>query len=471
MILKPPDNQYAKIAFFFAVAIAYAVAASSLGQISGAYFDSEQYIHYGWNLLESGQYGATIGRPDMNREPAYAAYLAGLLWTLKLFGANLSVQSLLKPDHLFFVKGLQALTLFLCAGFTAFRAQLPVRLQWPFFLLAILSPSCISIVREIYSEALAVPLALLLLGCVSLSFKTKTRIPSFAAGLFFGLMVLTKSYLYFASFLFLSIAAISLLPRLRIPRTAVLLFLCMGLSGFAAQKAWDFRNLRVFGENASEARLSIALAGKVARLHEAEWPKDLAPALAASLGTNFCDGIFGPDRCSRFDYRGCDVIGLQNLLKYKEQYVTNRAADSALKKDMFSLWMRRPATQLFGSGLELLRMFFFEAVMDSGTFPDVLRLPARIWHLAGSLIFWAFILTSFTRHRRHWSLMDLQERSLALGCALVIAYHAFSMAQITNVVRYVFPILPLLYYFVADGIAVLLERNQIWTIKPANRKS
>ena len=124
--------------------------------------------------------------------------------------------------------------------------------------------------------------------------------------------------------------------------------------------------------------------------------------------------------------------------------------------------------QLLGNGLELLRMFFFEAVLDSTTFPKPMQGFLRAWHILGSGLFWIFILASWTHF---WLQKDSSgaERSIFLLCAGFIAYHAATMSQITNVVRYVFPILPFLYYFVADGISTALERVSAWRTKRKNR--
>ena len=113
-------------------------------------------------------------------------------------------------------------------------------------------------------------------------------------------------------------------------------------------------------------------------------------------------------------------------------------------------------------------MFFFEAVLDPTTFPKPMQGFLRAWHILGSGLFWIFILASWTQF---WLQKDSSgaERSIFLLCAGFIAYHAATMSQITNVVRYVFPILPFLYYFVADGISTALERISAWRAKRKNR--
>lgn len=466
------------IPLFLLAGLAYAWLVTSLGEVSAAYFDSLQYLQYGRNLLEQGIYGFQSGEPDMNREPGYGVFLAGLLWLVKSLGLVRDLAAAAEPANVIWLKTIQAYVLFLSAAACAFLGAFPARVRKPFFLVVILSPTCIGAVREIYSEALAIPLSLLLLCFVSRALSSGGVLFPALAGALFGAMVLTKSYFHFASYVFLlafiffrgrqiyewAARRVALRPLLRFP--VPLLLFCLFLGGFLSQQAWSLRNARLFGANASEARLSIALAGKVARLDRARWGKDLGPAIAASLGTNFCDKLYNPERCSLFDYRGCDVIGNEVRLDYENRLPTKTEADSSLKRDMVKLWFARPFTQLFGSGLELLRMFFFEAVLDAGTLPSLLQVPARAWHIVGSLAFWCLILVSFTRHRRHWGRLPQVERQLALFCLALLAYHAAMMAQITNVVRYVFPILPFLYYFTADGIAVFIERKRAWTYRP-----
>lgn len=443
---------------FISAGMLYALVVTSAGEVSGAYFDSLQYLQYGKNLLLHGVYGYQAGVADMNREPGYGTYLGALM--------------LLVGYDTFWIKALQAFTLFVCAGTCAAWGGLPRRLRKPFFFLAILSPTCIGAAREIYSEALAIPLSLLFLLAVSRSLSRSSYVSAAFSGVLFAALVLTKSYFYYASFLFLLLGTLASVPRIKFfsslgnPRLLVFLLIAIGAGGIFAQQAWNLRNRSVFGENASEARLAIALAGKVARLDRADWPRDLLPSVAGSLGTNFCDKLYGESRCALFDYRGCDVIGNQFKVQFEQSHPTKIAAEAALKREMLQLWFRRPVTQLYGSGLELLRMFFFEAVLDAGTLPWLLQVPARAWHILGSLLFWSLILISFTRHRRHWARLGANERALALLGLLLIAYHAATMAQITNVVRYVFPILPFLYYFTADGIALLIERNGAWTVRP-----
>jgi hypothetical protein len=311
-------------------------------------------------------------------------------------------------------------------------------------------------VREIYSEALSIPLSFLLLHFSARSIGRRSAIPAVAAGAVFGLCVLTKSYLFYASFGFLAAAAAFAWRR---DVALAALFFALAAGGITAQKAWNHRNERLYGVNVSEPRLGIAIAGKVARLDRAKWPRDLPVALAASVGTNFCDARYGGARCALFDYRGCDVIGNEEVVKRRRLYRPASLTDRDVKRDMARLYLERPFTQIFGSLLEIERMAFFEAFLDAGTLPGPLHPPARAWHVVGSLLFWAAILVSWGRLRRA---PPGEERAVTYFCAALLLYHAAAMSQITNVVRYVFPVLPFLYYFTADGIATLIERRGFW---------
>ncbi|MGZ3655811.1 MAG: hypothetical protein ACXVCS_09655 [Bdellovibrionota bacterium] len=440
-----------KIALFLFLGLLYAYAVTALGRTSEVFFDSRQYFDYARNLVETGVYGLEAGKPDMSREPAYGFYLAALFSTVRAVGLSPSIAALLEPARIFWVKALQALVLFLCAGLCAFRGEIPDRARKPLFFLLILSPTVIGANRELFSEALAIPLATLLLFFLSrvLAGRSKWNL----LGVFFSqaALVFTKSYLYYLSF-----PALLWTVRRRI-NPVFFAALALGLGGLTAQKIWDARNHARFGENTDNTRLSIALAGKVARIDRVHWHTDWPVAIAGALGTNFCDSRYGEQRCKLFDYRGCDEIG--NAINYglRIKLGAQFLADQAVKHDMAQLFLQRPITQVSGSGLELLRMFFFESVLDSGTLPGFLQTPARAWHIVGSLLLWALIGLSFRdifRHRRNYT--------LALACGAILVYHAGTMSQITNVVRYVFPVLPFLYFFAADGIGLLLEKR--WKI-------
>lgn len=450
----------ARWALFLLLGVTYAFAVTSLGKSAGVFFDSQQYVSYGRNWLATGVYGDTPGVPDMNREPGYGTFLAGVFFLVKQTGLVGDLAAIAEPGNIFWARLAQAFLLFSCAGFCAFGGGLPARLRRPFFLLAILSPTLVGAAREIYSEALAIPLSFLLLGCVSRALARGSKGAGAGVAIAQALLVLTKSYLYPLSLALLPFTAVAAWRRQY--RFAWLVALPLALGGITAQKAWDARNRALFGDGGNEARKSIAIAGKIARIDHASWRQDLPVALAASVGTNFCDARFGAERCQFFDYRGCDVIGNEILNDYRARYGNGRETDRKIQGDMIALALRRPFSQITGSLLELFRMALFEAVQDATSLPKALQNAARAWHVVGSFGGWVLILVScatFWRRRRGW---EPGEAPLFAFCAILVLYHAVTMSQITNVVRYVFPILPFLYYFVADGISVTLERISAW---------
>jgi hypothetical protein len=448
-----------KTALFLLLGLVYAYAVISLGHASAVYYDARQYFDYAKNLLETGTYGLVPGQPDIHREPGYGVYLAALLAAVKGAGFAPSLEAISSPEKIFWVKLLQAYVLFLSAALCAFHGALPERVRRPFFFLVVLSPTFVGAMREIYSEALAIPLSLLFLFFFSRAIALPGWGNRFGTALAWAAQVLAKSVLYYSCYAFLLLAAALAFRRRTLPLLLAFVFAATG--GLAAQRAWKLRTASL-GANADEARLSIALAGKIARLDEVSWEGNVIPALAASLGTNFCDRHFGADRCAHFDYRACDEVGPRYLREYTRRLGSAHLADEAIKHDMFTLWFHRPLTQLAGSGLELLRMTFFESVIDAGSLPGFLQAPARAWHIVGSLALWALILLSWVRLARTGIRLDTPEGGIVLVCGAILFYHAVSMAQITNVARYVFAVLPFAYYFAADGAALAWEKLRTW---------
>ncbi len=442
-----------KIVIFLLFGLAYAFSVIAIGRTSEVYYDSKQYFDYACNLLQSGVYGLIPGTPDMGREPGYGIYLSGLFSLIRGIGFAPDLASIARPENIFWVKMLQAFVLFCCAGITAFLGALPKRIRWAFFLILIFSPSTISAMRELYSEALAIPLAVLWIYFVSKALQGNCPLPFLGVGIIQALLVLTKSYLYYASFLFLLIALAFALRRKWRPIFYVSLAIATG--GFVAQKGWNYRNSTMLGQNAHEPRLSLMLAGKIARIDTVNLGEDLSVALAASIGTNFCDRHFGMDRCKNFDYRGSDQKGYETLVRYWERKESGAMVDQMLRRDMLRLYFQKPFTQIFGSGLEILRMFFFESVLDTGTLPRPLQPLGRAWHVAGSLLLWLLILVSWCHFFNAWATFAEAERGLILLCSSLPLFHVITMAQITNVVRYIFPVLPFFYFFAAFGLAQL----------------
>jgi hypothetical protein len=117
--------------------LAYAYAVIALGHTSAVYYDSEQYVAYGRNLLDSGAYGIIAGVPDTHREPGYGAYLAGGFAFLRAIGLVPDLAAVSDVARIFWVKVAQALTLFGAAAFAA--SSLPPRVRRIFF--ALLSPA------------------------------------------------------------------------------------------------------------------------------------------------------------------------------------------------------------------------------------------------------------------------------------------------------------------------------------------
>jgi hypothetical protein len=245
------------------------------------------------------------------------------------------------------------------------------------------------------------------------------------------------------------------------PKVATLL-LFTGVISLFMNSAWTYRNRVTLGENAATSRFSIALAGKVARIDQMKFPEELPVALAASMGSNFCDEHFGPPSCERFDYRGCDKVGIRVLGEYSDQFGSKVLVENNIVRDMRRLFFRRPGIQLLGSFLEILRMGFFEAVLDKGTLPALMVPWARAWHAIGSALIWFLILLGLKELYFKYSSVDTSHRGLFWLFGGVIVYHFSTMSQVTNVVRYIFPVIPFLYLFASVGLASGIERVKVW---------
>lgn len=437
------------------VLYALLVAASSQSEL---FFDSVQYHAYARNLIETQTYGEEPGVPDMNREPGYGVFLAILAVMFKALGVIANADGLKAPQALFWVKFTQGALMFATAAAAALAAPWPKRLRTALFALFVFSPTVFGTAREIYSEALALPLSFVFVYFAANALKKPSAQYLAGASLAWALAILTKSYLQYTSIFFIAGAAY-LLARRRQKALASLL-LVTGVVSALANGCWSYRNKVVLGEGVASTRLAIALAGKVARIDQMKLPEELPAALAAAVGSNFCDGLFGAPSCSKFDFRECDRIGPATWARYRRDFPPDSVAEKKLKSDMVALYFEKPVHQLLGSFLEVMRISFFEAVMDTGSLPPPLKTPARAWHAVGSALMWACIALGLLHLRRTWTKTEPHIRAFYVLAALLIGYHYLVMSQITNVVRYVFPVLPFLYVFAATGIARVKHESQ-----------
>lgn len=465
-----------KRVLLFSLFVVYVIFLPVLGSVK-LWQDSQLYFAYARNFLDTGVYGVLPNIPDMDREPGYALFFAGILKALRFTGIIKAYDDAGVTPGLYMVVMVQGAILFVSACLVSFHSLVIKKSQVILFILLLLSPSLLTCQREMYSEALAVPLSLFLLWGFAQSINRqkssgKNTWYAVLCGVFWAGMVLTKAYFNYMSFLFLLLSAgiffynerrgsFSRFPHDLTKRMTVT-FGILAVFGFGASKAWDIRNRRQFGSDVAVFREANALAGKVARLDQARLFDNLNVAFAASLGSNYCNRVYGYDRCVPFDIRGCDLIGAKLWGEYTAKYSTKSEAMKALTKDMIGLYLTHPLVQVVGSGFEVLRMLFFEATHVFNRTPQFIQKIMSVWHFGGSLIFLVSAIFGLTQFRSQ------DPFTLALyGLASVfIFYHFFVMSQVTNLVRYIYPIIPFIYLWVALGISEILFKARKSVEKP-----
>ena len=447
-----------RIGIFFTLFVLYVFLVLSLGEIR-LWQDSLEYFSYATSLLQTGVYGILPGVPDMNREPGYSVFFAGVIWILKFFHLIQNYEEASQPVALRFVVIFQAALLFLSAYLAAFRAGLQGRVRPILFGLLLLSPSILSCQRDLYSEAVSVPLSLFLLFFFArASDSSRGRINVLAGGICWAAIVMTKAYFQYMTFFFLILAVAGFYrsrtsQKCRLLQNIAIAFSFLFLGGFIAQSQWAHRNHVLFGKDTAVMRQGNALAGRVVRLEQADLFHHLDIAVAASLGTNFCDRHYGVQACIPFNYLGCDAAGLVTWRDYVSRYPSKSEASKALTHDMVKRYLQHPVLQAAGTALELLRMGLFEGANSFTALPEFLQKLSGPWHFFGSLIFLYFIFFAMKKFlNEKWAQKTDDEKALYLFAMTLILYHVLLMSQLTNVARYIYPVLPFIYLWVAAGI-------------------
>lgn len=392
--------------------------------------DSGQYYKYAQNLVQTGVYGLEPGVPDAHREPGYGVFLSLIM---KLFG-----------DSFFAIVFVQGLLFFWSTLFFSFKTFLTGNLSKIYFLISIFSPTLAGTTTVIYSEILSIILLHLFLGFLWLSSKpqrsfTEGMLIAMFSGLFFAALVLTKSYLQYASLIFILFSVLQFYKKQKVLAVNILV---VSIFGILAQGIWNARNQSQLGKNYSQFRVPNALVGRVERLNRFEFPGDIPISLVAAVGSNLCYKIYTEQRCLKFEIRGADYFGAEVIQKYYSKYPESKSqAEKQVVADYLPQYFGAPLRQLYGSFLETLRMSFFEATQKSSKY-SFLNTMGSAWHFGGSLI----LLFLFIKGLRQ------KKSSFDWFLVLIIFYHWAVMAQMTNLVRYVFTIIPIIYVFSARGL-------------------
>jgi hypothetical protein len=389
--------------------------------------ESNSYYSYGRNFLATGVYGQTKGESDNYREPGYGVFLAAAL---------LPVQNAELATQLRWIAIVQsALFLIALVAFLRFAA-LPLELKSIFTLLALVSPTLWGAHSDIYSETIPISIAVVFLTLFSRADFARPHVVALASVLL-GWLSLTKLYLMYL----FPVALLALLSRKATRRLAI-----APVVALAFLACWSLRSHHVDRFADPDHRTVLQLAGKVYRPELWNLREEWRPALLASCCLNTCTSQYGAATCGKFSWTVSDNIAyalIQDWKDHPEKHEPN------LLHEVLHHWLATLPMQLVGSGLELLRMMFFEAPPVWPDSPGVWRVFAQIWHLFGSLLLWAFAaMGAFAVARSS----DPGVRRAGALAGLFLVYHFLFMAQVTNVQRYTQPVIPYLYFFVAASV-------------------
>lgn len=448
-----------KSSFLLAISLCIAYAILSVPFSSAILADdSYQYFKYGQNLLETGIYGEVLGKPDGRREPGYGAFLAVAIATHnKLFSLQAPAGYFLSWV-VFWQSFLSAIAIF------AFSSHLEdFRLKWILRGIMFVSPTMWGMNSLIFSETIFV--SMLLLGAAFLvSWVRKGSYFSLLSACFFwSYACLTKDYFStFNSLLFIGFCGWSFwawksksaFPPQRFLGVAVCCFIAI-----LSLQAWQKRNEFHFGKDAFADRKAIALAGKVVRVSQIDFAANWKQAVSAAVGTNFCISLYGQEPCFQFHMLGADGHGLMTWGAYQEKFQNKQDAWKHLVKDMFQLYLKSPGKQIIGSLLEVVRIGFIESVPPLTTRFAWLNAIPRLWRFVGSILIMTLAILGAIHVHRIRSRLSPLERGLFMLCGMHILFHFIVMAQVTNLARYGFPILPWVYLFAALGIASIWQKR------------
>ncbi len=395
--------------------------------------DSFSYYSYAKNFAQTGVYGVQPGVPDNGREPGYGIFLGAAIFPVVSFfqvGKDFLLKWMVIAQTLFFL-----FSLFLFYK----KSSLHLQIKNIFVAIALLSPTFFLAHSILFSESLALSLMILILA-----YGDQFRVRYGILGVLFGLLLITKLYFLLLALLLLLGSLFFMLYCYK--KTKVLERRALSLAYIASialvfPLSWNIRTA-LSVDNPPTNRMLFVLVGKVYRPTIWNFREEWSAALAASVGSNFCDRKFGEEVCWKYDYRLGDKLA-ESFLKISE----NVDGFSA-KKEVAFYWLRTFPMQMVGSFLEVLRMVFFEFITFPSDAPQGLRLFGQAWHVLGSALVWALVILGW---KKSWSSYHGVLAMIFLG------YHILIMSQLTNVQRYIVPVLPCMYLLASWGVIRLQE--------------
>jgi hypothetical protein len=405
--------------------------------------DSSAYLEYARVQIDHGFHGQYSTGPDMHREPGYPFFIQVVLRPLEFFVGR---EDLLALKWIVFC---QTIFFLFSVGVLVFLPGRTRKYRRIFAGLLLASPTLWGSHTIIYPESLSASLVILALAGVD---RFAEKPGWFSAG-WVGLLIGVQSLVRYTQFYGVIVCALfaagfslwsyrqGLVQRAR--SSALIAFLAL-----AGGIYWPIRNHLVLEPGAYSVREPTAIAGKILRIEEADLLHNLPKALVCAVGTSLCERIYGSDACLMYEIRGSDKLGGLAWLEHTREYAgPTEKKLSAFKARYFRRYFEHPFLQILGSLIEIVRIGFWESlpaiqIRIFDAFP-------RVWHFGGSLLVWGFFLRG---------LKTLSQAGAGLRPVLGISigwvlYHFALMSQITNLVRYVIPLLPCVYAVCAIPLA------------------
>ncbi len=400
--------------------------------------DSGAYLKYARTRIDSGIHGHEIQNgPDMHRELGYPFFIASVLRPFEWIVGREDVFAL---KWITFCQGLFFLTALACLVFLPGSSQ---RYRRVFAAVLFLSPTLWGAHTVIYSESLAATLVIFAFVAAFRSVETQSLGACLAFGLLIGLQGLVRySQVYWVFFCGFVGGFASIYFRVRGQSALASKLFLSGILAILCVASWNLRNRLVLGPEAYSIREPIVLAGKILRVESIDLFNHLPQALVCAVGTNLCQRIYGEAASFPFEIRESDRLGIKAWKDHVESYTGSATARFRdFRKQYFRRYLDHPFLQFVGSLVEMVRIGFCESVPPFGTRGLSFTFFPRIWHFAGSLLVWALFWSGL-------STLSRAERSVRLVMVLSLAwitYHFALMSQVTNLVRYVIPLLPCIY--------------------------
>lgn len=418
--------------------------------------DANQYFQYARNIVDTGVYGLRPGLPDQNREPGFGVFLAIITAVCDFLGFRTQEQYV---KFMFFG---QAALMSFAAFRLSYKSYLPRKMGRILYAAIHLSPTFFVMNSSLFSEGFAASMMLFFLSFAlrSLYWESKSNLMSKPAlqnallsGLALGAFVLTKQYSVVLA-LFLAMGLLFAVVNNRKHKWLVTLGIA-GALALAMGGAWKLRN-KTSGAPLDISRVAVVIAGKTLRASTIT-ASEIPMAIVGSIGRTTCEKIYGVKPCQKFDYIYPDELGFQAWSDYNTKYGEDvKLAEKMLMRDMFGYWFKEPHKQAFGVFLEVIKIAFFESMVVYTNVGKIFGITS-LWHGLGSILSWVLIFSAWINWKKKHELMDPFLGRAFFLATVVVGFHFAVMGQLSNVSRYVLPIVPAFYLLSMGGLWIKLQ--------------